>query len=56
MDESAPNTKHQTQNNIAWILHDSEAFIGKAYEGEVVVIYFESSLTQHMEASGSPLG
>ena len=42
--------------NITWILHESEAFIGKASEGDDVVAYFESSVTQHMEASGSPEG
>jgi len=41
---------------VSWILHESEAFIGKASEGEVVVLYFELSVTQHMEASGSPFG
>ena len=39
---------------ITWILHESEAFIGKASKDEVVVFYFESLATQHMEASGSP--
>jgi hypothetical protein len=39
-----------------WILHESEAFIGKAPKGEVVVLYFEPLATQHMEASGSPFG
>jgi len=39
-----------------WILHESEAFIGKASKGEVVVFYFESLATQHMKASGSPNG
>jgi hypothetical protein len=37
-------------------LHESEAFIGKAYKGDVVVLYFESLATQHMEASDSPEG
>lgn len=53
------NTKNQTQNtkhDIAWILHGPEAFIGKAHEGEIVMVYFESSLTLHMKVSGSPLG
>jgi len=39
---------------ITWILHGSQAFIGKASKGEVVVLYFESLATQHMEASGLP--
>ena len=41
---------------ITWILHESEAFIGKASEGEVVVVYFEPSVTPHMKVSGSPFG
>ena len=41
---------------MTWILHESEAFICKASEGDDVVPYFESSVTQHMEASGSPHG
>ena len=41
---------------FTWILHESEAFIGKASEGDDVVAYFEPSVTQHMEASGSPGG
>ncbi|MGD2016122.1 MAG: hypothetical protein PVG84_20415, partial [Desulfobacterales bacterium] len=40
----------------AWILHESEAFIGKASKGDVVVLYFEPLATQHMEASGSSNG
>jgi hypothetical protein len=36
-------------------LHESEAFIGKAPESEDVVFYFDLSVTQPMEASGSPL-
>ncbi len=39
-----------------WILHESEAFIGKASKGEDVVFYFEPLVTQLMEASGSPSG
>jgi len=39
-----------------WILHESEAFIGKASKGDVVVLYFEPLATQHMKASGSPNG
>ena len=39
-----------------WILHESEAFIGKASKGDVVVFYFESLATQHMKASDSPAG
>jgi len=38
-----------------YVLHEPEAFIGKASEGEVVVFYFELSVTQHMKVSGSPL-
>jgi hypothetical protein len=39
-----------------WILHESEAFIGKASKGDVVVLYFKPLATQHMKASGSPEG
>ncbi len=35
-----------------WILHESEAFIGKASKGDVVVLYYEPLATQHVEASG----
>ena len=38
------------------MLHDPEVFIGKASEDEVVVFYFDSSVTQHMETSGLPSG
>jgi hypothetical protein len=41
---------------LTWILHESEAFIGKASKGDVVVLYFELLATQHMKASGSPNG
>ena len=41
---------------LAWALHASEAFIGKAPKGEVVVLYFEPLATQHVEASGPPEG
>jgi hypothetical protein len=41
---------------IAWILHESEASVGKALKGEVVVYYFERLITQHMGAPGSPSG
>ena len=41
---------------IAWILHESEAFICKALKGEVVVFYFEPLITQQMKVSGSPEG
>jgi hypothetical protein len=37
-----------------WVLHELEAFIGKASKGDVVVFYFESLATQHMKVSGSP--
>jgi len=30
---------------VAWILHESEASIGKASKGEVVVFYFEPLAT-----------
>ena len=43
-------------SGAAWVLHASEAFIGKASKGEVVVLYFKSLATQHMEASGAPFG
>jgi hypothetical protein len=39
-----------------WILHESEAFIGKASKDDVVVLYFDPLATQHMEASDSPDG
>jgi hypothetical protein len=39
-----------------WILHESEALIGKASKGDVVVFYFEPLATQHMKVSGSPKG
>lgn len=39
-----------------WILHVSEAFICKAFKGEVVVCYFEPLITPQMKASGSPEG
>ena len=39
-----------------WILHESEAFIGKASKGDVVELYFEPLATQHMKASDSPEG
>jgi hypothetical protein len=35
-------------------LHESEAFIGKASKGDVVVLYFDPLATLHMKASGSP--
>jgi len=35
-----------------YVLHGSEAFIGKASMGEGVVLYSEPLVTQHMEASG----
>jgi len=41
---------------MTWILHESEAFIGKASKGDVVVLYFEPLATQHMKASDSPEG
>jgi hypothetical protein len=41
---------------ITWILNESEAPIGKALKGEVVVYYFEPLITQPMGASGSPEG
>jgi hypothetical protein len=41
---------------MTWILHESEAFIGKASKGDVVILYFEPLATQHMKASGSPEG
>ena len=39
---------------FSWTLHESEAFICKAFKGDVVVYYFEPLITQQMEASGSP--
>ncbi len=40
----------------SWILHESEAFIGKVSKGDVVVLYFDPLATQHMKVSGSPNG
>jgi hypothetical protein len=37
-------------------LHESEAFICKALEGEAIVNYASALITQQMEASGSPEG
>jgi hypothetical protein len=57
MNMSYEGTKNpMNQVLITWILRESEAFIGKASKGEVVVFYFESLATQHMKASGSPNG
>jgi hypothetical protein len=42
--------------DMTWILHELEAFIGKASKGDVVVLYFEPLATQHMNAFGSPNG
>jgi len=39
-----------------YILHGSEDSIGKAPKGEVVALYFEPLVTQHMGASGPPQG
>jgi hypothetical protein len=41
---------------ITWILHESEAFICKAWKGAAIVDYCKSLLTQLMEASDSPEG
>jgi len=41
---------------LTWVLHELEAFIGKASKGDVVVLYFKPLATQHMKASGSPAG
>jgi hypothetical protein len=41
---------------VTWILHESEAFICKALEGEAIVHYCEPLIKQQMEASGSPVG
>jgi hypothetical protein len=41
---------------ITWILHESEAFIGKALKGEAIVLYANPLITQQMKASGSPEG
>ena len=35
-------------------MNESEAFIGKATKGVVVVLYFKPLATQHMKASVSP--
>ena len=60
-----PDRHHQTifdkrfDDCLAWLtcaLNESETFIGKASEGEVVVRYLEPSVTPHMEVSGSPVG
>jgi hypothetical protein len=37
---------------ITWILHESEAFIGKALKGEAIVLYANPLITQQMKASG----
>jgi hypothetical protein len=37
-------------------LHESEAFICKAFKGAAIVVYAASLITQQMEASGSPNG
>jgi hypothetical protein len=47
---------HHHAKLYTWILHESEAFIGKASKGDVVVLYFDPLATQHMEASDSPDG
>jgi hypothetical protein len=39
-----------------WTLHESEAFICKALQGEVIVNYASPWITQQMEASGPPAG
>jgi len=41
---------------ITWILHESEAFICKAFKGKAIVAYADPLITQQMEASGSPAG
>ena len=38
------------------IFHESEAFICKAFQDEAIVNYASPSITQQMEASGSPFG
>jgi hypothetical protein len=43
-------------SGIAWILHESEAFICKAFKVEAIVYYASALITQQMEASGSPTG
>jgi len=43
-------------NIIFFTMHGSEAFTGKASEGEGVALYFEPSVTPPVEASGSPSG
>jgi hypothetical protein len=39
-----------------WILHESEAFICKALQGEAIVNYASPCITQQMEVSGLPNG
>jgi hypothetical protein len=39
-----------------WILHESEAFICKAFKVEVIVNYASALITQQMDAFGSPEG
>jgi len=39
-----------------WILHESEAFICKAFKGAAIVHYCKPLITQQMEDSGSPEG
>jgi hypothetical protein len=38
--------------NGAWILHELEAFICKAFKVEAIVNYASALITQQMEASG----
>ena len=48
--------RHLNVSVYTWILHESEAYIGKASKGDIVVLYFEPLATQHMKASGSSGG
>jgi hypothetical protein len=43
-------------SDINLILHESEAFICKAFKGEAIVYYASFLITQQMEASGLPEG
>jgi hypothetical protein len=41
---------------ITCVLHESEAFISKAFKGEAIVNYASPLITPQMDASGSPEG
>jgi hypothetical protein len=55
IDSDIQNTNLSEYLNFALELK-SEASIGKALKGEVVIYYFEPLITQHMKTSGWPCG